>query len=115
MYSLSESLNTQAYGSTSIQEDIYQGTAAQLVQAVLQGYNGAVDLSLTMFFGLKIKRLQVHWTVDMAGFAGTIFAYGQTGCGKTYTMEGSGTVPDKKGIITRAFEHIFAEIQKGQL
>ena len=26
----------------------------------------------------------------LAGFNGTIFAYGQTGTGKTYTMEGEG-------------------------
>ena len=38
---------------------------------------------------------------------GTIFAYGQTGTGKTYTMEG--IVDDVKdcGIIPRTFEHIF--------
>lgn len=37
------------------------------------------------------------------GYNGTMFAYGQTGCGKTYTMIGCPTDP---GIIPRAFQHI---------
>lgn len=32
----------------------------------------------------------------LEGFNGTVFAYGQTGTGKTFTMEGS---PDKPGVI----------------
>jgi hypothetical protein len=38
------------------------------------------------------------------GFNGTIFAYGQTASGKTYTMQGpntSDTNPDKQGVIPR--------------
>jgi kinesin family protein 3/17 len=40
------------------------------------------------------------------GYNGTIFAYGQTGCGKTHTMMG---LPDdlNKGIIPKAFDHVF--------
>lgn len=41
------------------------------------------------------------------GYNGTIFAYGQTGSGKTYSMQGDDNVPSQKGIIPRAFEHIF--------
>ena len=36
----------------------------------------------------------------MEGYNGTIFAYGQTGTGKTYTMEGNDNETDK-GIIPR--------------
>ncbi|KAM3135862.1 hypothetical protein pb186bvf_011991 [Paramecium bursaria] len=43
------------------------------------------------------------------GFNGTIFCYGQTGTGKTYTMMGG---PDDQGIIPRSLEHIFTEIHK---
>lgn len=40
------------------------------------------------------------------GYNGTIFAYGQTGCGKTFTMVG---VKGKlRGIIPRTFESCFA-------
>lgn len=58
------------------QEEIYENTSAPVVDAVLQGING------------------------------TIFAYGQTGTGKTYTMDGE-VKGDNRGIVPRAFEHIF--------
>lgn len=45
--------------------------------------------------------------------AGTIFAYGQTGCGKTFTMEGREEPADLRGVIPQAFDHIFTEIAKG--
>lgn len=41
---------------------------------------------------------------------GTIFAYGQTGTGKTYTMEGIRTEKEKRGVIPNTFEHIFYHI-----
>lgn len=44
------------------------------------------------------------------GYNGAIIAYGQTGTGKTYTMEGARTGPDR-GIIPRAVENIFACIE----
>lgn len=43
---------------------------------------------------------------------GTIFAYGQTGTGKTFTMEGVRTVPELQGIIPNSFAHIFGHIAK---
>eukprot|EP01137_Pigoraptor_chileana_P013076 Opistho-2@66158 len=46
----------------------------------------------------------------MAGYNGTVFAYGQTGCGKTFTMSGLHDPPEHKGIIPSAFEHIFEQI-----
>lgn len=45
--------------------------------------------------------------------AGTIFAYGQTGCGKTFTMEGKEEPAELRGVIPQAFDHIFTEIAKG--
>lgn len=44
------------------------------------------------------------------GYNGTIFAYGQTGTGKTYTMSGVSTQNDFKGIIPNTFSHIFTQI-----
>jgi kinesin family member 3B len=43
------------------------------------------------------------------GFNGTIFAYGQTGAGKSHTMEGggAGSGDDDAGVIPRSFRHIF--------
>ncbi|KAF1981695.1 kinesin heavy chain [Aulographum hederae CBS 113979] len=51
----------------------------------------------------------------MSGFNCTIFAYGQTGTGKTYTMSGdiSDTLPlpDAAGIIPRALHALFAKLE----
>ena len=44
------------------------------------------------------------------GYNGTVFAYGQTGCGKSYTMMGVEDPPEKNGVIPRAFRHIFDQI-----
>ncbi|KAJ1491987.1 P-loop containing nucleoside triphosphate hydrolase protein, partial [Baffinella frigidus] len=59
------------------QEAVFETTAMPIVDSVLQGYNG------------------------------TVFAYGQTGTGKTHTMEGQWDPPTLRGIIPRAFCHVF--------
>lgn len=72
----------------STQEDLYSKMVHPLIESVLNGFNA------------------------------TIFAYGQTGTGKTYTMEGirdeklplSGQ--DNRGIIPRTFEQIFQTIEQ---
>ncbi|XP_078103638.1 kinesin-like protein KIF17 isoform X2 [Sander vitreus] len=45
------------------------------------------------------------------GYNGTIFAYGQTGSGKSFTMQGVHDPAAQRGVIPRAFEHIFESIQ----
>ena len=50
----------------------------------------------------------------LEGYNGTIFAYGQTGTGKTYTMEGVSKDPEKQGLIPRSFEHIFSHIAQSR-
>jgi len=51
----------------------------------------------------------------LAGFNCTIFAYGQTGTGKTYTMSGDITntlpLPDAAGIIPRVLHSLFAKLE----
>ncbi|XP_059050218.1 kinesin-like protein Klp68D [Achroia grisella] len=42
------------------------------------------------------------------GFNGCVFAYGQTGTGKTHTMEGTA---EDEGVIPRAFRHIWSHIE----
>ncbi|VDD77694.1 unnamed protein product [Mesocestoides corti] len=66
-----------AYDSLSTTEEIYADVVYPLVEGVTEGYNG------------------------------TVFAYGQTGCGKSFTMQGVSTDPVNKGVIPRSFEHIF--------
>ncbi|XP_075762695.1 kinesin-like protein KIF17 isoform X7 [Pelodiscus sinensis] len=70
-----------AYGGGHSTEQIYNDIAYPLVEGVTEGYNG------------------------------TIFAYGQTGSGKSFTMQGITDPPPQKGIIPRAFEHIFESVQ----
>jgi len=48
----------------------------------------------------------------LEGYNGTIFAYGQTGTGKTFTMEGTPQAPELRGIIPNSFAHIFGHIAK---
>ena len=48
------------------------------------------------------------------GYNGTIFAYGQTGTGKTYTMVGEFEDNKLKGIIPRAFDYIFEKVKQTQ-
>ncbi|KAK1392615.1 kinesin-like protein KIN-5B [Heracleum sosnowskyi] len=52
----------------------------------------------------------------LEGFNCTVFAYGQTGTGKTYTMEGgmrnkSGELPAEAGVIPRAVRQIFDTLE----
>ncbi|XP_069507116.1 kinesin-like protein KIF3B isoform X2 [Ambystoma mexicanum] len=72
------------YDSNSKQVELYDETFRPLVDSVLQGFNG------------------------------TIFAYGQTGTGKTFTMEGVRNDPEKRGVIPNSFEHIFTHISRSQ-
>ncbi|XP_055693752.1 kinesin-like protein Klp68D [Lutzomyia longipalpis] len=72
------------YGPNATQQNLYDETVRPLVSSVLEGFNCCV------------------------------FAYGQTGTGKTYTMEGVRGDPEDKGIIPRAFEQIWAHINRAQ-
>lgn len=70
-----------AYYMNQCTEQIYNEIAYPLVEGVTEGYNG------------------------------TIFAYGQTGSGKSFSMQGIPDPLSQRGIIPRAFEHIFESIQ----
>ncbi|KAG1656085.1 Osmotic avoidance abnormal protein 3 [Nymphon striatum] len=72
------------YGTESQTEQIYNEIAFPVVEGVTEGYNG------------------------------TIFAYGQTGCGKSFSMQGIENSSTQKGIIPRAFEHIFEAIASSE-
>eukprot|EP00961_Rhodomonas_salina_P114201 1536344-Rhodomonas_salina.1 len=48
----------------------------------------------------------------LTGYNGTVFAYGQTGTGKTHTMEGQWEPHEMRGIIPRAFNRIFERIEQ---
>ena len=61
------------YDWRATQQLIFEQTALPILESIMEGYNGA------------------------------IFAYGQTGTGKTYTMEGNDNETDK-GIIPRLID-----------
>ncbi|KAJ1525077.1 hypothetical protein ONE63_009921 [Megalurothrips usitatus] len=68
------------YPTGSNTEQLYNEIAYPLVEGVLEGYNS------------------------------TVFAYGQTGCGKSFTMQGVREPANQRGIIPRAFEHVFEAV-----
>ena len=94
--------------SSSKQVDLYDETFRPIIDAVLQGYNGA------MLFFLQIKDCtqRKHALTSDSLLLGTIFAYGQTGTGKTYTMEGVRGDPELQGVIPSSFNHIFEHISR---
>ncbi|KAH8236294.1 hypothetical protein KR032_000889 [Drosophila birchii] len=71
-----------AYNINTKTEVIYNEMCYSLVESTIEGYNG------------------------------TIFAYGQTSCGKTHTMQGTGNMDNtmSDGIIPKCFDHIFEAI-----
>jgi centromeric protein E len=54
----------------------------------------------------------------VSGLNGTIFAYGQTSSGKTYTMQGAGSIEDGTvdggGVVHMAAKDIFSMIEQSQ-
>ncbi|KAK0391023.1 hypothetical protein NLU13_0525 [Sarocladium strictum] len=71
----------RVFGMDSMQQDIFDYSIRPTVDDILNGYNG------------------------------TVFAYGQTGAGKSYTMLGT-NIDDElgRGVIPRIVEQIFASI-----
>lgn len=73
--------NGRVFGPDTVQEDIFDTIAEPVIDSVLQGYNG------------------------------TIFAYGQSGSGKTYTMTGAPASYKLRGIIPRSLNKIFEHVE----
>ncbi|KAK6126423.1 hypothetical protein DH2020_039811 [Rehmannia glutinosa] len=80
----------KVFGPNAQQKDLYEQAVIPIVNEVLEGFNC------------------------------TIFAYGQTGTGKTYTMEGeckrsksgpNGELPPEAGVIPRAIKQIFDTLE----
>lgn len=47
----------------------------------------------------------------LEGYNCTIFAYGQTGCGKSWTMQGLQQPSDLRGVIPNSFAHVFDRVK----
>ena len=61
----------------------------------------------------EIFDFSIRSTVEdvINGYNGTVFAYGQTGAGKSFTMMGDMTDPNMMGIIPRIVQQIFYAIE----
>ncbi|KAG0047913.1 hypothetical protein BGZ83_007109 [Gryganskiella cystojenkinii] len=71
------------------------------------GYDHALTGSDNeLIYGSSVKNLVQS---AMEGYNGTVFAYGQTSSGKTYTMSGT---EDQPGITPRAVEDVFKYIRE---
>ena len=70
-----------AFGPKSTQQQVYERTTKFLIDGILDGYNA------------------------------TVFAYGATGAGKTYTMLGSDTEP---GIMVLTLRDMFAQVRRAE-
>lgn len=71
----------KVFDVNSTQLDVYEATARPLLDAVLDGFHG------------------------------TVFAYGATGCGKTFTVNGP---PENPGIVFLTMQDLFARIEELQ-
>jgi hypothetical protein len=56
----------------------------------------------------------VSFSDVLKGFESTVFAYGQTGTGKTFTLEGDLNDPEQQGVIPRAAQAIFDKLRHPQ-
>ncbi|CAL1547858.1 unnamed protein product [Lymnaea stagnalis] len=72
---------TDIFRPEATQEAVFDGVAKDIIQNFLNGYNG------------------------------TIFAYGQTGTGKTYTVEGNTSRYSTRGLATRALSMIYQQLE----
>ncbi|XP_059182593.1 kinesin-like protein KIF9 isoform X2 [Centropristis striata] len=67
------------------------------------------DVSQEELYG-RVCRQVVLGALD--GYNGTVMCFGQTGAGKTYTMTGSTESYKQRGIIPRALQEVFQELEK---
>jgi kinesin family protein 6/9 len=71
--------------------------------------SGTFDQSVTQDQIFDHVALKVVKNV-LEGYNGTIFAYGQSGSGKTHTMTGGSNSYESRGVIPRAVSYIFDTI-----
>lgn len=87
----------------------------------VQGKNDPYTFTFDNVFGQDSRQIEVFEaagipTVDnvLAGYNSTIFAYGQTGAGKTHTMVGNIKSEEMRGLTPRVFEYLFQKIEAEQ-
>jgi hypothetical protein len=107
---------------------IYQPQSQGKVNVITEGNSGGScnntkSFQFDAFFDEKTTQEEVYDQVArpiidgvLDGYNGTLFAYGQTGTGKTYTMMGNEKVEseqtDERGIIPRSLDQIFSTMRE---
>ncbi|KAI3355381.1 hypothetical protein L3Q82_018225, partial [Scortum barcoo] len=67
------------------------------------------DVSQEEFYARVCRRVVLG---ALEGYNGTVMCFGQTGAGKTYTMTGSTESYKQRGLIPRALQEVFQEVEK---
>jgi hypothetical protein len=117
--------------ASSQQEDVW-GKVESIVDAAIHGYNGngpcSSHLTTMPYAFLRCVLLPFVSFSASSLLAGTIFAYGCTGSGKSFTMMGPPSMRNSKrhwtfddpettrlaGIIPRAVKHVFERLRSGK-
>lgn len=73
---------SRVFDQAASQEEVFEHVARHMIDSFLGGYNG------------------------------TIFAYGQTSSGKTYTIEGSSRSYAERGLIPRTISYVFEDVER---
>jgi excinuclease UvrABC helicase subunit UvrB len=50
----------------------------------------------------------------LSGFNSTVFIYGMTGAGKTYTMFGENTEHSQEGLVSMTIDYLFDQIYQSK-
>ncbi|OAY64118.1 Kinesin-like protein NACK1, partial [Ananas comosus] len=79
----------RVFGPSCLTETVYQEGAKEVALSALKGINGNKRMISSLYCNLYVK---IQWMISVILFlfcgVATIFAYGQTSSGKTYTMRG---------------------------
>ncbi|OXB72108.1 UNVERIFIED_CONTAM: hypothetical protein H355_007670 [Colinus virginianus] len=92
--------------STS-QEDVFEKAAVPVLEDLMKGTTD------TRVSTLRQRRRGADTSLRyVSGVNGTIFAYGQTGTGKTFTITGGAECYKDRGLIPRALTFVFDKVKE---
>lgn len=86
-------------------EDIETNPAVAYVNEYTFDHVFDIDCSQEFVYGVAAKPAVMS---ILEGYNATLLAYGQTGTGKTYTMEGFSSDDEARGIVPRSIEDVFS-------
>ncbi|PHJ22865.1 kinesin-related protein 3a, partial [Cystoisospora suis] len=96
------------------EDDLIQGVVDNSKQEHTFHFDAVFPMDTTQEKVFEVVAIPVLHNL-MKGINGTIFAYGQTGTGKTFTITGGAESYNDRGIIPRALSFIFSHIKQDGL